>query len=155
MPVYNPDLIETEGFPPAATALQNLLLEYDGLMIASPEYNASLPAGLKNMIDWTSRANGNLKLGDCYRGKVAAIMTASPGNFGGIRCLRHLRDILTLLLVHTLPVEIAVPRVGTLFEAESHEINDAVMRGTLENLGALLAETVRKLHGKTDAVPAK
>src|SRR4051812_6072854 len=52
MPIYNPDLQDTQGFPPIANALQKLLLEHDGLMIASPEYNASLPGVLKNAIDW-------------------------------------------------------------------------------------------------------
>jgi Predicted flavoprotein len=155
MPICNPDLIESQGFPPNAEKLQRLLLEHNGLMIASPEYNASIPAPLKNMIDWTSRANGDLKLGDCYRGKVAAIMTASPGNFGGIRCLRHLRDVLTLLLVHTLPVEIAVPRVGSMFDGTSDEMKDETMRETLENLGASLTEMIKKVHGTAERSAAE
>lgn len=85
MPIYDADIQEKVGFPENAARLQKILLEHDGLMIASPEYNASLPAALKNAIDWTSRANGEIKLGECFKGKVAAIMTASPGAFGGIR----------------------------------------------------------------------
>ena len=108
MPLYNEDLESRQGFPPIATAFQKLLLEHDGLLIASPEYNASIPAVLKNAIDWASRPNADLKTGDCFCGKVAAAMTASPGGFGGIRCHAHLRGVLSSLLVNTLPSEIAV-----------------------------------------------
>ncbi len=76
MPIYNADLQETQGFPPIAAAFQKLLLEHDGLLIASPEYNGSLPAVLKNAIDWASRANGDIKTIECFKGKAAAIMTA-------------------------------------------------------------------------------
>jgi NAD(P)H-dependent FMN reductase len=152
MPLYNADLQDTQGFPPIAAAFQRLLLEHDGLLIASPEYNASLPAVLKNAIDWASRANGNLKLGECFKGKVAAIMTASPGAFGGIRCLAHLRDVLTILLVNTLPSEIAVAKVGGIFDGDSNEITDDNVRVILEDLGESLANTLRKTHGEVEVV---
>ncbi|HEX8637298.1 MAG TPA: NAD(P)H-dependent oxidoreductase, partial [Pyrinomonadaceae bacterium] len=70
-PIYDADIQEKEGFPETAAQLQQILLAHDGLLIASPEYNASLPAALKNAIDWTSRANGDIKLGQCFKGKVA------------------------------------------------------------------------------------
>lgn len=155
MPIYNPDLQDTQGFPPIANALQKLLLEHDGLLIASPEYNASLPGVLKNAIDWTSRANGDLKIADCFKGKVAAIMTASPGAFGGIRCLGHLRDVLTILLVNVLPTEIAVAKVGGLFEGDSDEMTNNSMRGILEDLGASLVEMLRKTHGEVEVVESE
>jgi NAD(P)H-dependent FMN reductase len=144
LPLYNADLQEEFGFPENATKLQRILLEHQGLLIASPEYNGSLPAALKNMLDWTSRANGELKIGDCYRGKWAAIMTASPGSFGGIRCLGHLRDILSIMLVHVLPLEIAVARVDALFEGNNYEMKDENMQLLLEKLGESLAEVLSK-----------
>ncbi len=152
MPIYNADLQDTQGFPPIAAAMQRLLLEHDGLLIASPEYNASLSAVLKNAIDWTSRANGDLKTGDCFKGKIAAIMTASPGAFGGIRCLGHLRDVLTILLVNTLPSEIAVAKVGGLFDGDTGEITNVTMRGILEDLGKSLTDTLRITHGAIEVV---
>ena len=152
MPLYNADLQDTQGFPPSAAAFQRLLLEHDGLLIASPEYNASLPAVLKNAIDWASRANGNLKLGECFKGKVAAIMTASPGVFGGIRCLAHLRDVFTILLVNTLPSEIAVAKVGGIFDGDSNEITDDNVRVILEDLGASLADMLKKTHGEVKVI---
>ena len=155
MPIYSPDLQETQGFPPIAAAFQKLLLEHDGLLIASPEYNASLSAVLKNAIDWTSRANGELKLGECYKGKVAAIMTASPGAFGGIRCLGHLRDVLTILLVNVLPTEIAVAKVGGLFDGDSDEMTNTTMHGILEDLGKSLVDMLRKTHGQVKVVESE
>lgn len=152
LPLYNADLQETQGFPPLASAFQRLLLEHDGLLIASPEYNGSLPGVLKNIIDWTSRANGDLKTGDCFRGKCAAIMTASPGAFGGIRCLGHLRDVLTILLVNTLPSEIAVAKVGGIFDGDSGDITNVTMQGILEDLGKSLADMLRKTHGEFEVV---
>lgn len=147
MPIYNADLQAAEGFPETAARLQKILLAHDGLIVASPEYNASLPGGLKNMIDWTSRANGEIKLAECFKGKTAAIVTVSPGNFGGIRCLSHLRDVLTLLLVNVLPTEIALPRVNELFDGDRAEMKDGATKTILENLGASLVERLNKMSG--------
>ena len=152
IPIYNADDQEKGGFPENAEKLQKILLEHDGLLIASPEYNASLPAALKNAIDWTSRANGDIKLGQTFKGKVAAIMTASPGAFGGIRCLGHLRDVLTILLVSTLPSEIAVGKVHEMFDGDGAEMTDEKMKGILEHLGKSLADTLRKTHGEVESV---
>lgn len=152
MPIYNADDQEKDGFPENAEKLQKLLLEHDGLLIASPEYNASLPAALKNAIDWTSRANGDIKLGQTFKGKVAAIMTASPGAFGGIRCLSHLRDVLTILLVNTLPTEIAVGKVYEMFDGDGTEMTDEKMKGILENQGKSLSDMLRKTHGEVEVV---
>ena len=155
MPIYDADIQEREGFPENATKLQKLLLEHDGLLIASPEYNASLPAALKNAIDWTSRANGDIKLIQCYKGKVAAIMTASPGSFGGIRCLGHLHDVLTILLVNTLPSQIAVTFATDKFNGEGEEMTDEKMKKILENLGKSLADMLRKTHGEVEVVKSE
>lgn len=152
LPIFNQDLETNQGFPPMATAFQNLLLEHDGLLIASPEYNASIPAVLKNAIDWTSRANGNLKTGECFNGKVAAVMSASPGAYGGIRCLGHLRSVLTSLLVNTLPSEIAVAKVGGIFDGDSGEMTNPNVRALLEDLGKSLADTLRKTHGEIEVI---
>jgi NAD(P)H-dependent FMN reductase len=151
MPIYNVDDHEKNGFDPNASKLQKLLNEHDGLLIASPEYNSSLPAALKNMIDWTSRQNDEFKMGAVFRGKVAGIMTASPGAFGGIRCLGHLRDVLTILLVQTLPSEIAVGKVHEMFDGDGEEMKDEKMKKILENLGASLVDTLKKTRGEAAA----
>lgn len=139
MPILNPDDVDSGEFDPNALRFQKLLYENDGFIIASPEYNGSLPGGFKNAIDWASRANERFKLGEVFRGKYAAIMTASPGSFGGIRCLAHLRGILSMLQVHVHPTEIAVPFVRDKFDGDGCEMTDEKTRVLLEGLGASLA----------------
>ncbi|HYY96785.1 MAG TPA: NAD(P)H-dependent oxidoreductase, partial [Pyrinomonadaceae bacterium] len=108
MPIYNSDDHERGGFDANALRLQGLLVEHDGLLIASPEYNGSLPAALKNAIDWASRQSDRYERSKIFRGKVAAMMTASPGSLGGVRSLAHLRGVLTSVGVIVLPQEVAV-----------------------------------------------
>src|SRR2546423_14275045 len=84
MPIYNSDDHEAHGFDENALKLQGLLTQHDGLLIASPEYNGSLPAALKNAIDWASRPSDRYERRKGFRGKVAAMMKASPGSLGGV-----------------------------------------------------------------------
>src|SRR5687768_10864422 len=118
LPIYNADEHAQHGFPENALKLQRLLGGHDGFLIASPEYNGSIPGGLKNAIDWASRKSSEFGQIEVFKSKTAAIMTASPGAFGGIRCLNHLRGVLTIMLVNVLPVEIAVTFVGDKFDGE-------------------------------------
>jgi NAD(P)H-dependent FMN reductase len=144
MPLYDADLHEAEGFPENAQKFQQILLAHDGLLVSSPEYNGSLPAVLKNAFDWASRANGELKLGAAFTGKVAGIMAASPGSFGGIRCLGHMRDILSILGCHVLPQEFAVSGVHQAID-ENGIHRDTKMHALLEQYGANVAEMIGKL----------
>jgi len=155
MPIYNADDHEKNGFDANALKLQKLLHEHDGLLIASPEYNASLSAALKNTIDWTSRKSDEFKLGEVFKGKVGAIMTESPGAFGGLRCLGHLRDVLTILLVNVLPLEIAVGKVHEMFDGEGVEMTNEKMKGVLEDLGASLVDMLRKTYGEVEVVKSE
>ncbi len=152
MPIYNEDDHKKDGFSPNALEFQKLLAAHDGLLIASPEYNASLPAALKNAIDWASRQSDEYKMGEVFKGKVAAIMTESPGAFGGIRCLGHLRGVLSILLVNVLPSEIAVGNVGKMFDGDGVEMTDEKMKKVLEDLGASLVDILKKTHGEIEVV---
>ena len=152
MPIYNADDHEKFGFDGNALAFQKLLAEHDGFLIASPEYNGSLPGGLKNAIDWASRKSETYEMGEVFKGKVAAIMTASPGAFGGLRCLSHLRGVLSILLVNVLPSEIAVANVSKMFDGDGETMTDEKMKGILEDLGASLADMLRKTHGEIEVV---
>src|SRR6476469_8563487 len=91
MPVYDQDEVDRNGFDANALRFQELLCEHQGLLIASPEYNGSIPGGMKNIIEWASRKSERYERCEPFRGKHAAMITASPGSFGGIRCLSHLR----------------------------------------------------------------
>ena len=146
MTIYDPDDHEENGFDQYALELQNLFVESDGFLIASPEHNGSIPAALKNALDWASRPGGNYDRQRVFRNKTAAIMSASPGQLGGVRSLSHLRDIFTSLGVNVLPNEIAVPRVHELFEGEGLDMLDEAMKAKLEGLGITLLESLSKSH---------
>jgi len=146
MPIYNPDDHERNGFDENALRFRGLLTQHDGLLIASPEYNGSFPAALKNAIDWASRPSDEYERDKVFRGKFAAIMTASPGSFGGIRSLAHLRGVLMSIGVEVLSAEIAVSFVGDKFDGDGEEMTDEKTKNTLEKLGASLVEMLRKTH---------
>jgi chromate reductase, NAD(P)H dehydrogenase (quinone) len=86
MPLFNHDVLDASGYPPGAQELARRVLVADGMLIASPEYNYSLPGTLKNAIDWVSRMRPMP-----FRGRSAFLMAASGGLFGGIRGLWQLR----------------------------------------------------------------
>ena len=152
MPIYNEDDHKKDGFSPNALEFQKLLAAHNGFLIASPEYNASLPAALKNAIDWASRQSDEYKTGEVFKGKIAAIMTESPGAFGGLRCLGHLRGVLSILLVNVLPSEIAVGSVSKMFDGDGVEMTDEKMKKALEDLGASLVDILKKTHGEIEVV---
>ncbi len=152
MPIYDQDLHEREGFGENALAFQKLLGESEGFLICSPEYNGSLPGALKNAIDWASRKSDDYGMVEVFKGKAAAIMTESPGAFGGLRCLGHLRTVLTIMFVNVLPSEIAVANVSKMFDGNGAEMSDEKMKKILEELGASLVDILRKTHGEIEVV---
>jgi chromate reductase, NAD(P)H dehydrogenase (quinone) len=152
MTIYNADDHEKNGFDENALKFQKLLNDHDGFLIASPEYNGSLSGALKNAIDWASRPSDEFKMGEVFKGKIAAIMTESPGAFGGLRCLGHLRTVLSILMVNVLPSEIAVAKVNTMFDGDGEEMTDEKMKKILEELGASLVDILRKTHGEIEVV---
>ncbi len=154
MPIYNADDHEQNGFDANAAKLQKLLAEHDGLLIGSPEYNGSLSGALKNMIDWTSRQSDEYQMYEVFKGKFAAIMTESPGAFGGLRCLGHLRGVLTIMQINVLPTEIAVGKVHEMFDGDDAEMTNEKMKKTLEDLGASLVDILKKTHGEVEVVAA-
>jgi NAD(P)H-dependent FMN reductase len=94
LPLFDQDLEAEQGMPENGKKLKHFFIEHDGLLIASPEYNSSITGVLKNAIDWVSRpAPGEPPL-VAFRGKVATLMSASPGALGGLRALVHVRSIL-------------------------------------------------------------
>jgi chromate reductase, NAD(P)H dehydrogenase (quinone) len=119
MPLYDGDLEDRDGLPDNALRLKALFKEHDALLIASPEYNSSIPPLLKNTIDWVSREwQGESGLVP-YQNKVAAILAASPGQLGGMRMLPHLRQMLNTLGVLVLPGQFALSNADQAFDAET------------------------------------
>ena len=144
LPLFDQDLEAEQGMPENGKKLKKLFIDHDGLLIASPEYNGSFPAVLKNAIDWVSRpAPGEPSL-VAFRGKVATLMSASPGALGGLRGLVHVRSILSNIGVIVLPDQVAVAKAHEAFHADG-SLKDPKQQAGIEGLGKALASFVAKL----------
>jgi len=117
MPLYDGDWEEAHGIPDAAKRLKSLMIAHDGFLIASPEYNGSITPLLKNTIDWCSRAEqDNEPTLQAYDGKIAGLLAASPGALGGLRGLRHAREILGNIGVYVAPAQYALSSAYEAFD---------------------------------------
>lgn len=148
IPVYHGDLEAREGMPENARKLREIFMAHDALLIASPENNTSVSSLLKNVLDWLSRGVGdgrgvNSGLAP-YRGKVAGIMTATPGGYGGVRGLPHLRQILSALGVIVLPTQVQLAHADHAFD-EAGKLTDPKMMQAVESMAKSLAETAKRL----------
>ena len=144
LPVFDQDLEAKDGPPGNARKLKELLKDNEGFLIASPEYNSSVTAALKNMIDWTSRpATGEAPLA-CFDGKSVALMSASPGSLGGLRGLVHVRSILGNIGVLVLPDQVSVPQAHEAFSADG-SLKDPKKQKAVEDLGKDLTDLLKKL----------
>jgi len=140
MPLFDQDLEEREGKPEAAQRLKKLFSAHDALLIASPEYNSMITAALKNAIDWVSRADSeDEKPLSAIAGKTAAIISASPGGYGGSRSLGFLREMLGNIKVTVLEKEFSLPKAHEEFE-EDGSLLDAEKALQVKAIGAALAE---------------
>jgi NAD(P)H-dependent FMN reductase len=146
MPLFDEDLEAKEGLPPAARKFKDLLLAHEGLLIASPEYNSSISAVLKNAIDWASRREEGEAPLACFKGKTAVIMGASPGALGGLRGLVVLRMLLGNIQVNVLPGQKAISKAHEAL-TQKGRLADARQEEAVKALGARLAEVLVKLHG--------
>lgn len=145
LPVFDQDLEAAQGKPEAAARLKALFLEHDGLIIASPEYNSSVTAALKNAIDWVSRADRDDEpMVVAFSGKSAVLCAASPGGLGGLRGLVHLRAILGNIGVTVLPDQVAVSAAHQAFK-EDGSLVDEKQEERVKQLGAGLARHLAKL----------
>ncbi len=144
LPVFDQDLEAAQGLPENATRLKAVLKDHDGFLIGCPEYNSSITAALKNAIDWASRPVPDEAPLACFKGKVAAIMSASPGALGGLRGLVHVRAILSNIHVLVLPDQKAIPNAHEAFDNYG-SLTDPKQQQAVLDLGARLTETVAKL----------
>jgi NAD(P)H-dependent FMN reductase len=146
LPLYDGDLEAEHGIPGNALRLKALMKGHEGFLIASPEYNSSVTGVLKNAIDWASRPMEGENPLECFAGKMAALMSASPGGLGGLRSLAHVRAILMNIQTMVLPQQVAVPRAHEALTEEGR-LKDAKLEEALKGLGRSLAEMLAKLHG--------
>lgn len=138
MPIFNEDDEAANGMPETAQAFKQLLMSHDAFIIASPEYNSSYPALLKNAIDWASRMQEGEKPLQAFKGKPVSIMAASAGALGGMRVLVVLKMLLGNIGMYVLPNQRAIGKVNTLVD----DNGDVVDEKTIKQIHASAAELV-------------
>jgi NAD(P)H-dependent FMN reductase len=147
MPIFDGDLEASEGLPRNASLVREMMLGHEGFLIASPEYNGSVTPLLKNLIDWTSRGGKGIDGLAPYRNKFAVLMSASPGGYGGLRGLAHLRAILQNTGMIVLPDQVTVGKAEEIFAADGN-MRDESRQTAVERLGQVLASTIGALRGR-------
>jgi chromate reductase len=143
VPMYNADL-EAGGTPRDVVRLKEIFHAHPAWLICSPEYNGSYTALLKNTIDWVSspiKGNPQWSSGTKpFAGKVAGLLSASPGALGGLRSLSHLTPLLLNLQCWVAPRQFALSRAGEAFDPNgqlSAESNRQALHGVVQQvLGA-------------------
>lgn len=151
LPIMNQDLEREEGIPENAMKLARLIGAHDGFLIASPEYNSSIPPLLKNALDWVSRVKEDKgRPFRPYIGKVAALCSSSDGNFGGARGLYHLRAVLMNCQVEVITPQCSVARASQAFD-ENGDLKEERMRKMMAKVCATLIERSRMLSTRAEA----
>ncbi|KAL1512383.1 hypothetical protein AB1Y20_005641 [Prymnesium parvum] len=135
LPLFSQDL-EATAFPEGAKRLKADLTKADGFLCASPEYNGFPSPALVNAITWATRGEGGMY--DAFQGKIAVVVSASPGPMGGLRGLNPTRELLQNCGVNCLATPIAVGHAHTAFK-EDGSLVDAKQE-------ARLATAMGQLH---------
>jgi len=120
LPPYNDDHNEPNPVPEAVVRFKERLAAADGYVIATPEYNYSIPGVLKNALDWASRPVATSPV----RGKAVGIIGASQGTFGTVRAQLHLRQVCVFLALYPLNrPEILVRDPAAKFDADGRLVD--------------------------------
>lgn len=138
LPLYDGDLEEAEGVPENAMALKEKFRAADALLISTPEYNTSLPAVLKNAIDWISRPVQGVPWLAEISGQVLGAVSASPGSTGGMQALAHLRQMFSNLGAYVVPGFTACPNAAGAFDEAGNFASEAQAK----QYGGYLAQVV-------------
>lgn len=143
-PLYNADLQNEKGFPAPVNALADAIRAADGVIFVTPEYNFSLPGGLKNALDWVSRLKEQP-----FVGKPIAIQSASPGPVGGARMQYDLRKMMVFLdaLTFNKP-EIFVNNCASKFDEKSGALTDEATRTFIKQQLEGFEKFIAKVNGK-------
>jgi chromate reductase len=143
-PIYNHDIQDTTGFPDEVKAWADAIRSADGLIIVSPEYNWSIPGGLKNAIDWVSRMKDQP-----FKDKPVALQSAAGGILGGSRMQYHLRQSLTSVdaILFGRP-EVLVTFAAQKFEEKTLELKDQTAIDLIKQQLAGFEKFIRRLGPK-------
>lgn len=134
IPPYDADE-ETRGTPPSVADLKRRIASADVVLIATPEYNSSLPGQLKNALDWVSRP---IKEGP-LRGKPTVVIGASTSPYGGVWAQAELRKVLGILGARVVDGEVAVPNAAEQFDAQGRLVHGEMREQLARLLDDLLA----------------
>jgi len=143
IPLYNGDDEAEHGIPPAVATLKGAIVGADGVILATPEYNNSIPGAFKNGIDWLSRPPADIKR--VFGGRPVAIMGASPGQFGTVTS-----QVAWLPVLRTLGTNfwaggrLVVPRAGKVFEADGTMTDDAIKQQLQDFVAGFVAFASRR-----------
>jgi NAD(P)H-dependent FMN reductase len=136
LPLYQGDLEDASGMPENAKKLVALIAAHDALLVASPEYNSMFTPLLKNTLDWCTRADD-----DPFPGKIAGVISASPGAFGGVRSLVLTQQLLLKLGCHVVPGQTALPHAGKAFDVAGKLVEPRALQSVNTFVAALVATT--------------
>jgi chromate reductase len=144
MPIYNHDIQSETGFPAEATAWADAIRAADGVIIVSPEYNWSIPGGLKNAIDWVSRMKDVP-----FKEKPVALQSCAGGVLGGARMQYHMRQCLTSIDAFLFgKPEILVTFAAKKFDEKTLELTDQPTIDIVKQQLAGFEKFIRRLNGK-------
>ncbi len=138
LPIYNQDEEIRDGMPDEARRLKQLFREHDGFIIGCPEYNSTFTAAFKNVIDWVSRPEEGHPPLDGFKGKVAGLVSCSPGRLGGIKVLPAVRTMLSSIGVMVVPNQAAVPHIHDCLS--DGRLEDETMQAAVEGVGRAVAD---------------
>ncbi len=139
MDFYDGDLEAKQGMPLNAKKLRQMMIDSDAIIIATPEYNGSISAVLKNAIDWVSRSETGSYANDAFSGKKFALLSASPGASGGARGLQHLRAIIEGVGGKVIAVGVSVPQAHEAFDAAGQLKNPQLRESLKKEIQQLTA----------------
>jgi NAD(P)H-dependent FMN reductase len=139
LPIYDGDLQAKSGVPKNAINIKRMMAAHHGVLLVTPEHNASVPALVKNSIDWVSRVQDpNESRGQVFRERAFAIASASEGRLGGTRALAALRLILSACHATVIPNQLALS-----FADEAYDDTDRLKRASdIEALQALVRQMI-------------
>jgi chromate reductase, NAD(P)H dehydrogenase (quinone) len=144
IPIYNFDDQQATGFPPEAAAWADAIRSADGIIVVSPEYNWSIPGGLKNAIDWVSRMKDQP-----FKDKPVALQSCAGGILGGSRMQYHLRMSLTSVDVVLFGrPEVIVTFAAQKFDEKTLDLKDQTAIDLVKQQLAGFEKFVRRLSGK-------
>jgi len=136
VPPYDQD-DDAETSHPAVDALRAAVASADAVLIATPEYNSSIPGALKNALDWASRPHAS----NVFRGKPVAVIGSSAGMFGAVWAQAELRKVLAAMGARVVEVEVAVGRAQDKFDEDGRLLDDDIREQLRDALATLAAET--------------